>query len=113
MKIKTAISALKEKQAIISRTDDDHWLYEPIATVLEELEIYKMALEKACNELDCSSIDDFAPHGWVCANADWKCDRRCEYNDGKFKGTLSYDAINCWCDYFIQKARKENGNNQN
>lgn len=52
MKIKTAISALKEKQAIISRTDDDHWLYEPIAMVLEELEIYKKALEMACGEIE-------------------------------------------------------------
>lgn len=38
MKLEKAINALKQKQAIISRTDDDHWLYEPIATVLKELE---------------------------------------------------------------------------
>lgn len=58
MKTETAISALKEKQAIISRTDDDHWLYEPIATVLEELEVYKKALELACEEhYWCSSTE--------------------------------------------------------
>lgn len=73
----------------------------------KELEIYKGALEKACNELDCSYIENFAPCKWVCDSEDWQCDRRCEYKSGKFKGSLSFDAISCWRDYFIQKAREE------
>ena len=51
MKLEKAISALKGKRAIISRTDDDHWLYEPIATVLEELENLQKAFDLACWEL--------------------------------------------------------------
>lgn len=53
MTLRSAISALKEKQSIISRTDDDHWLYEPINTVLEELELLRTAYELSIDALRC------------------------------------------------------------
>lgn len=87
MKLEKAINALKQKQAIIARTDDDHWLYEPIATVLEELETYKKALELACEY-----FGDFLC--WDKSGEEIDCsDKICE---------------KCWKEYYMQKARKEN-----
>lgn len=59
MTYRAVLSALNEKKAIIQRTDDDHWLYEPISEavdLIEELQVYKQALEMACNNLILEEI---------------------------------------------------------
>lgn len=59
MNINFAKRLLLDKLRIIDQTDNDHWLLEPIHIALEsmdKLEVYKKALELACNEIrdrDC------------------------------------------------------------
>ena len=83
--------------------------YEELIECKHELEVYKKALELACTELSESQTESHYPFKWVCDSEDFKCDRRCEHKRGKFKGTLSYDDIDCWKSFFLQKAGEELG----
>lgn len=98
MTYRAVLSALNEKKAIIQRTDDDHWLYEPISEavdLIEELQVYRKAYEMVCK-----SLSDKTSCNWGYDDA---C-KACQEDIDSLKTTSCFEHIK---QYFLQKAREK------